>query len=47
MTNDSATLLSMMNVDHQITKLMAELSKSQDDEMEPQECLSCGKRLSS
>ncbi|KAI4546272.1 hypothetical protein MG293_002827 [Ovis ammon polii] len=34
---NGATLLSMMNVDHQITKLMAELSKSQDDEMEPQE----------
>ena len=33
MTNDSATLLSMMDVDHQITKLMAELSKSQDDEI--------------
>ncbi|KAB0387927.1 hypothetical protein FD755_002883 [Muntiacus reevesi] len=32
-TNDSATLLSMMDVDHQITKLMAELSKSQDDEI--------------
>ncbi|CAI9166480.1 unnamed protein product [Rangifer tarandus platyrhynchus] len=31
-TNDSATLLSMMDVDHQITKLMAELSESQDDE---------------
>uniref|UniRef100_A0A8B9W2M2 Uncharacterized protein n=1 Tax=Bos mutus grunniens TaxID=30521 RepID=A0A8B9W2M2_BOSMU len=33
MTNGSATLLSMMDVDHQITKLMAELSKSQDDEI--------------
>ncbi|XDB50516.1 hypothetical protein AB1E18_004080 [Capra hircus] len=36
---NGATLLSMMNVDHQITKLMAELSKSQDDEMEPQKWL--------
>ncbi|KAF4022587.1 hypothetical protein G4228_014771 [Cervus hanglu yarkandensis] len=32
-TNDSVTLLSMMDVDHQITNLMAELSKSQDDEI--------------
>ena len=32
-TNDSATLLSMMDVDHQIIKLMTELSKSQDDEV--------------
>ena len=32
-TNDSATLLSMMDVDHQITKLMAELSKSQNVEI--------------
>uniref|UniRef100_A0A8C0ZYU0 T-complex protein 1 subunit epsilon n=1 Tax=Castor canadensis TaxID=51338 RepID=A0A8C0ZYU0_CASCN len=32
-TNDGATILSMMDVDHQITKLMVELSKSQDDEI--------------
>uniref|UniRef100_A0A8C6FWN2 Uncharacterized protein n=1 Tax=Moschus moschiferus TaxID=68415 RepID=A0A8C6FWN2_MOSMO len=32
-TNDSTTLLSMMDVDHLITKLMAQLSKSQDDEI--------------
>lgn len=32
-TNDGATVLSMMDVDHQIAKLMVELSKSQDDEI--------------
>ncbi|ELK23248.1 T-complex protein 1 subunit epsilon [Myotis davidii] len=32
-TNDGATILSMMAVDHQIAKLMAELAKSQDDEI--------------
>lgn len=32
-TNDGATILSMMDVDHQIAKLMVELSKSQDDEI--------------
>ncbi|KAK5622102.1 T-complex protein 1 subunit epsilon [Crenichthys baileyi] len=32
-TNDGATILSLMDVDHQIAKLMVELSKSQDDEI--------------
>lgn len=32
-TNDGATILTMMDVDHQIAKLMVELSKSQDDEI--------------
>ncbi|KAK7829910.1 hypothetical protein U0070_003365 [Myodes glareolus] len=32
-TNDGATILSMMDVDHQIAKLMVELSKSQDVEI--------------
>ena len=32
-TNDGATILSMMDVDHQIAKLLVELSKSQDDEI--------------
>lgn len=32
-TNDGATILSMMDVTHQIAKLMVELSKSQDDEI--------------
>ena len=32
-TNDGATILSMMDVHHQIAKLMVELSKSQDDEV--------------
>lgn len=32
-TNDGATILGMMDVDHQIAKLMVELSKSQDDEI--------------
>lgn len=32
-TNDGATILSMMDVDHQIAILMVELSKSQDDEI--------------
>ncbi|KAM9228202.1 T-complex protein 1 subunit epsilon isoform 2-T2 [Leptosomus discolor] len=32
-TNDGATILNMMDVDHQIAKLMVELSKSQDDEI--------------
>lgn len=31
--NDGATILSMMNVDHQFAKLLAELSKSQDEEI--------------
>ncbi|XP_073534460.1 T-complex protein 1 subunit epsilon [Phyllobates terribilis] len=32
-TNDGATILGMMDVDHQIAKLMVELSKSQDEEI--------------
>jgi len=32
-TNDGATILEMMDVDHQIGKLLVELSKSQDDEI--------------
>ena len=32
-SNDGATILSMMDVEHQIAKLMVELSKSQDDEV--------------
>ncbi|KAG8009414.1 T-complex protein 1 subunit epsilon [Nibea albiflora] len=32
-TNDGATILGLMDVDHQIAKLMVELSKSQDDEI--------------
>ena len=32
-TNDGATILSQMEVDHQIAKLMVQLSKSQDDEI--------------
>lgn len=32
-TNDGATILGQMEVEHQIAKLMVELSKSQDDEI--------------
>lgn len=32
-TNDGATILSQMDVQHEIAKLMVELSKSQDDEI--------------
>jgi len=32
-SNDGATILSMMDVQHQIARLMVELSKSQDDEV--------------
>ena len=32
-TNDGATILSQMHVEHQVAKLMVELSKSQDDEI--------------
>ncbi|XP_077993017.1 T-complex protein 1 subunit epsilon-like [Glandiceps talaboti] len=32
-TNDGATILDKMDVDHQIAKLMVQLSKSQDDEI--------------
>ena len=33
MTNDGATILGQMEVEHQIAKLMVQLSKSQDDEI--------------
>lgn len=32
-SNDGATILNMMDVEHQIARLMVELSKSQDDEV--------------
>ncbi|XP_022088504.1 T-complex protein 1 subunit epsilon-like [Acanthaster planci] len=32
-TNDGATILSQMDVEHQIAKLLVQLSKSQDDEI--------------
>ncbi len=32
-SNDGATILNMMDVQHQIARLMVELSKSQDDEV--------------
>lgn len=32
-TNDGATILEKMDVEHQIAKLMVQLSKSQDDEI--------------
>ena len=32
-TNDGATILSQMEVEHQIAKLLVQLSKSQDDEI--------------
>ena len=32
-TNDGATILSKMDVEHQIAKLLVQLSKSQDDEI--------------
>ena len=32
-TNDGATILQKMDVDHEIAKLMVQLSKSQDDEI--------------
>ena len=32
-TNDGATILSLMDVKHQIAKLLVQLSKSQDDEI--------------
>ena len=32
-TNDGATILDRMDVDHQIARLMVQLSKSQDDEI--------------
>merc|ERR1719321_1159163 len=32
-TNDGATILEKMDVDHQIAKLLVELSKSQDNEI--------------
>ena len=32
-TNDGATILKMMDVDHQVAKLLVQLSQSQDDEI--------------
>lgn len=32
-TNDGATILEQMNVEHEIAKLLVDLSKSQDDEI--------------
>ena len=32
-TNDGATILNLMDVEHQVAKLMVQLSKSQDDEI--------------
>merc|ERR1719385_466513 len=32
-TNDGATILKQMDVDHQVAKLMVQLSRSQDDEI--------------
>ena len=32
-TNDGATILQQMEIEHQIAKLMVQLSKSQDDEI--------------
>ena len=32
-TNDGATILQQMDVEHQVAKLMVQLSKSQDDEI--------------
>lgn len=32
-TNDGATILDQMDVEHQIAKLLVQLSKSQDDEI--------------
>ena len=32
-TNDGATILNQMDMEHQIAKLMVQLSKSQDDEI--------------
>lgn len=32
-TNDGATILKMMDVEHEIAKLMVQLSQSQDDEI--------------
>lgn len=32
-TNDGATILKMMDVEHEIAKLLVQLSQSQDDEI--------------
>lgn len=42
-TNDGATILKMMDVDHEIAKLLVQLSQSQDNEIG--ECFSCFKKL--
>lgn len=44
-TNDGATILSHMEVEHQIAKLMVQLSKSQDDEIGDGTTGVVGKRL--
>ena len=43
MTNDGATILSGMEVEHQIAKLLVQLSKSQDDEIGDGTTGVCGK----
>lgn len=42
-TNDGATILSGMEVEHQIAKLLVQLSKSQDDEIGDGTTGVCGK----
>lgn len=32
-TNDGATILKMMDVEHEVAKLLVQLSQSQDDEI--------------
>lgn len=44
-TNDGATILSQMEVSHQIAKLLVQLSKSQDDEIGDGTTGVVGKRL--
>ena len=46
-TNDGATILSQMEVEHQIAKLLVQLSKSQDDEIGDGTTGVVGKLLSS
>ena len=44
-TNDGATIMDKMDVEHQIAKLMVQLSKSQDDEIGEILSWFCGNRL--
>nr|XP_023027839.1 T-complex protein 1 subunit epsilon-like [Leptinotarsa decemlineata] len=37
-TNDGATILKMMDVEHEVAKLLVELSQSQDDEIGKAQC---------